>query len=208
MRSPALMFGSGLCVAWSDTPIADSLEALIAEGDPSPPPKPGAEPKLVILTSGTTGTPERRTSFPAALAAAGRRPAEQGAVSRARSHRVLCTAVSRAGLRPSDARTALGFDTGGAPPLRRTTHRGQPRRASRHGDDRRADHAAPHHRPGLGVRDRARTSRRCASSSSPGRSWAAAVPRGDGRLRPGHLQHVRLDGGRLRHHRHAGRPCA
>ncbi len=48
----------GCVTAWSEIPIADSLEALIADGDPSPPPKPGAEPKLVILTSGTTGTPK------------------------------------------------------------------------------------------------------------------------------------------------------
>jgi fatty-acyl-CoA synthase len=48
----------GCLTAWSEVPIADSLEALIADGDPSPPPKPGAEAKLVILTSGTTGTPK------------------------------------------------------------------------------------------------------------------------------------------------------
>ena len=48
----------GCVTAWSEMPIADSLEALIADGDPSPPPNPGAEPKLVILTSGTTGTPK------------------------------------------------------------------------------------------------------------------------------------------------------
>ncbi|QLY31750.1 acyl-CoA synthetase [Nocardia huaxiensis] len=44
--------------AWTDEPRADSLEALIAEGDPSSPPAPGAVPKLILLTSGTTGTPK------------------------------------------------------------------------------------------------------------------------------------------------------
>lgn len=48
----------GTVTAWSDTPESPTLETLIADGDPSPPPKPDAEPKLVILTSGTTGSPK------------------------------------------------------------------------------------------------------------------------------------------------------
>jgi fatty-acyl-CoA synthase len=39
-------------------PAPDSLEALIAAGSPSPPPKPEAESTVVVLTSGTTGTPK------------------------------------------------------------------------------------------------------------------------------------------------------
>ena len=47
------------CVrAWSETPALDTLDALIQCGDPAPPPRPGAKPKIVILTSGTTGTPK------------------------------------------------------------------------------------------------------------------------------------------------------
>ncbi len=62
----------GRMTAWSATPIANSLEAVIHEGDPSPPPRPGAEPKLVILTSGTTGTPKgARRSEPNSLMPAG-----------------------------------------------------------------------------------------------------------------------------------------
>jgi acyl-CoA synthetase (AMP-forming)/AMP-acid ligase II len=38
--------------------VDDSLESLIDGGDPSTPPKPGRGPKIVILTSGTTGTPK------------------------------------------------------------------------------------------------------------------------------------------------------
>jgi fatty-acyl-CoA synthase len=49
----------GRYVAWTDEPPpADSLEELIAVGDESAPPKPGATPKIIILTSGTTGTPK------------------------------------------------------------------------------------------------------------------------------------------------------
>jgi fatty-acyl-CoA synthase len=38
--------------------VDDSLEWLIDGGDASAPPKPGRGPKIVILTSGTTGTPK------------------------------------------------------------------------------------------------------------------------------------------------------
>ncbi|WP_067549328.1 acyl-CoA synthetase [Nocardia crassostreae] len=44
--------------AWTETERPDSLAALIAEGDPKAPPAPGATPKLILLTSGTTGTPK------------------------------------------------------------------------------------------------------------------------------------------------------
>jgi acyl-CoA synthetase (AMP-forming)/AMP-acid ligase II len=62
----------GCMTAWSDTPVADSVEAVIADGDPSPPPRPVSEPRLVILTSGTTGTPKgARLSEPHSLMPAG-----------------------------------------------------------------------------------------------------------------------------------------
>ena len=44
--------------AWAEQPGADTLDALIAQGDPSPPPAAGARSKIIILTSGTTGTPK------------------------------------------------------------------------------------------------------------------------------------------------------
>jgi fatty-acyl-CoA synthase len=44
--------------AWTDDPGEDTLEALIAEGDTSPPPKPETGARITILTSGTTGTPK------------------------------------------------------------------------------------------------------------------------------------------------------
>jgi fatty-acyl-CoA synthase len=47
--------------AWVDDPDAEAdntLDVLIAQGSTKPPPKPGENPKIVILTSGTTGTPK------------------------------------------------------------------------------------------------------------------------------------------------------
>jgi fatty-acyl-CoA synthase len=46
--------------AWADTRRQDSdtLEAVIAGSHPQAPPKPAHAPRLVILTSGTTGTPK------------------------------------------------------------------------------------------------------------------------------------------------------
>ncbi|WP_067819518.1 acyl-CoA synthetase [Nocardia inohanensis] len=44
--------------AWTEQQRADSLEALIISGSPDAPPAPGAEPKIILLTSGTTGTPK------------------------------------------------------------------------------------------------------------------------------------------------------
>jgi fatty-acyl-CoA synthase len=46
--------------AWTDDDedAEDTLEALIKSGSTKPPPGPGQGPKIVILTSGTTGTPK------------------------------------------------------------------------------------------------------------------------------------------------------
>ncbi|AHH18356.1 putative fatty-acid--CoA ligase [Nocardia nova SH22a] len=44
--------------AWTDLPGPDTLDALIATCAPTPPPAPGAVPRIVLLTSGTTGTPK------------------------------------------------------------------------------------------------------------------------------------------------------
>ncbi|MGA2013762.1 MAG: acyl-CoA synthetase [Solirubrobacteraceae bacterium] len=47
--------------AWTDDPAdagLDTLEALIARGSTAAPPKPQQPPRIVILTSGTTGTPK------------------------------------------------------------------------------------------------------------------------------------------------------
>jgi fatty-acyl-CoA synthase len=44
--------------AWADKPGKDTLEALIERGSQAPPPKAGVAARMVILTSGTTGTPK------------------------------------------------------------------------------------------------------------------------------------------------------
>jgi fatty-acyl-CoA synthase len=44
--------------AWADEPGEDTLEALIAQGNTGALRKPGVTPKIIILTSGTTGTPK------------------------------------------------------------------------------------------------------------------------------------------------------
>jgi len=49
---------SGRFRAWTQTPGPDTLDALIEQGDTGPPPRSGGRPKIVILTSGTTGVPK------------------------------------------------------------------------------------------------------------------------------------------------------
>jgi fatty-acyl-CoA synthase len=44
--------------AWTNGPGHDTIEALIEGGNPTAPPRPGATPRITILTSGTTGTPK------------------------------------------------------------------------------------------------------------------------------------------------------
>ncbi|MCV7103425.1 AMP-binding protein [Mycobacterium palustre] len=44
--------------AWTQTAGSDTLDTLIEHGDTSPPPRSGGRPKIVILTSGTTGVPK------------------------------------------------------------------------------------------------------------------------------------------------------
>jgi fatty-acyl-CoA synthase len=47
--------------AWTDDdggPAEDTLESLMASADAGAPPKAGAKPKIIILTSGTTGSPK------------------------------------------------------------------------------------------------------------------------------------------------------
>jgi fatty-acyl-CoA synthase len=59
----------GRLVAWCDDPGRDAgrgptLESLIASGNPNPPPAPGSPGTVIILTSGTTGTPKGANRSP------------------------------------------------------------------------------------------------------------------------------------------------
>jgi len=44
--------------AWTDEPADDTIEAVVARGNTAPPPKAGSPAKIIVLTSGTTGTPK------------------------------------------------------------------------------------------------------------------------------------------------------
>ncbi|WP_435592713.1 acyl-CoA synthetase [Nocardia sp. bgisy118] len=44
--------------AWTDAPAVDSLENLIAGGSRKPPRRPSTAARIILLTSGTTGTPK------------------------------------------------------------------------------------------------------------------------------------------------------
>jgi fatty-acyl-CoA synthase len=48
----------GRYLAWTDEPAPDSLARLVETGRDSPPPRPRIESKVILLTSGTTGTPK------------------------------------------------------------------------------------------------------------------------------------------------------
>lgn len=48
----------GRFLAWHNGSETDSLDRLIAEGDGTAPPPPSTRPKIIILTSGTTGAPK------------------------------------------------------------------------------------------------------------------------------------------------------
>jgi len=48
----------GRYCAWADEPGDDTLDALIRGASSAAPPKAGVAPRIVILTSGTTGTPK------------------------------------------------------------------------------------------------------------------------------------------------------
>nr|WP_278315206.1 acyl-CoA synthetase [Lolliginicoccus levis] len=44
--------------AWTEDPGQDSIEALMASAPSSAPPRPGVHARIILLTSGTTGTPK------------------------------------------------------------------------------------------------------------------------------------------------------
>jgi len=48
----------GIWRAWADTPGQDTIDSLIAATEACAPPRPGTTATLVLLTSGTTGTPK------------------------------------------------------------------------------------------------------------------------------------------------------
>ncbi|CAN5191066.1 long-chain-fatty-acid--CoA ligase FadD2 [soil metagenome] len=82
-----LLDGAGIStvVAWTDAPAGAStqtLEGLIAAGDPAEMPRPGRSGRVIILTSGTTGTPKgaprNDAGVDAAIALLSRMPLREG----------------------------------------------------------------------------------------------------------------------------------
>ncbi|WP_405177289.1 acyl-CoA synthetase [Nocardia sp. NBC_01377] len=58
--------------AWVDTPAVDTIDNLVASGARTPPRKPATAAAIVLLTSGTTGTPKgARRAAPTSLAPLG-----------------------------------------------------------------------------------------------------------------------------------------
>ncbi|PTL59318.1 acyl-CoA synthetase [Paraconexibacter algicola] len=49
---------AGRLRAWTDEPADDTIDAVVARSSTAPPPRVGAAAKLIVLTSGTTGTPK------------------------------------------------------------------------------------------------------------------------------------------------------
>ncbi len=94
-------------------------------------PSPMSAPKIVILTSGTTGTPKGAPRGEPRVAGDGRRPAQQGPVPRPRDHRAMRADVPRARLRADGARAGARLDARRAPPLRSRADARQPRRTTR-----------------------------------------------------------------------------
>ena len=121
--------------AWTDDEAGsdDTLEALIERGDHQQSAEGAARaPKIMILTSGTTGTPEGRAARRAPVAGMHRRAAQQGPVPRRRG-RPSCAVPMFHALGFMQAWCGIGarLDAGRAPPLRSRGDARQPRGATR-----------------------------------------------------------------------------
>ncbi len=82
--------------AWTDEPADDTIDAIVARGSKTAPPRAGSPAKLIVLTSGTTGTPKGAPrSTPKSLIAPGV-AVQQGPVPRAAGHRHRSPALPRA----------------------------------------------------------------------------------------------------------------
>ena len=183
-----------------------TLEELIAAGDPGPVPVPAEKPTMVMLTSGTTGTPKGAprqevgtiTALGALLERVPFRTGECTYIAPPMFHALGFAHLSLA--------LGLGSKVVTPAPLRRRGVPGRHRRAPRDGGDRRPGDAPAHAR----ARRRAdRRGRHVVAADHLLRRLAASRrgrdrDAGDVRRRP--LRALRLDRGRLRVDLDAGRP--
>ena len=137
----------GSYVGWVEQGTDDpSLEELIAAGSTAPPPKPSEKSSVVMLTSGTTGTPKGAPrEAPRSLGALGallsKIPFRAG-----ESTCVGSSDVPRARVHPHGARHGPRLDRGHAPPLRRGGDARDDRGEPLHRGDRGSGDAFPHPR--------------------------------------------------------------
>ena len=202
--------GRDSILAWVDEGDAagePTLDGLIAAGDPSDPPAPPEPATMVMLTSGTTGTPKGAPRQPtgssgavvALLSKVPFRVRETTVVAAPMFHSLGFAHLALALALGSTVVTRRRFDPARDPRRRR--------RAPGHGADRRPGDAAADPRP----RPRGdRAPRHLQPADHLLRRLAApggGGERGDGHLRRGRLQPLRLDRGRLGDDRHASGPA-
>ncbi len=107
--------------AWTDEPGADgddTIAGLVARGNTSPTPRTGVDPKVVLLTSGTTGTPKGAPRAEPQLAGPGRCAALAGAVRGEGRPGAAGADVPHPRLRPGAAQRLPGLDPRRAPTVR------------------------------------------------------------------------------------------
>ena len=171
--------------AWAEEPGEDTLGALIARGSAAAPPKAGMTPRITILTSGTTGSPEGSAPRRAAVAVAAGQPAEQGPVPCPRDNRIVRADVPCPRIRAGAGGHWARVDACRPPPVRSRADAGQPRASPGVGDGGGAGDAPADARARRRTRSPSATCRSCGSSSSAARrsgpSSAGASLRRSGR---------------------------
>ncbi len=150
----------------------ETLDDLVARSPGKPAPKATRHSSIIILTSGTTGTPKGANRRYPAVAGADRRHSLPCAVQVGRGDVAACADVPRAGFPARHHRDDAGHDAGAAAPLQAGHGARRHREAQGDRDGRRAGDAVAH--PGRARRrwSASRICRRCGSCSCPARSWA------------------------------------